>query len=167
MHTVRQYLVFVRQGMPPHEPLRLRNLDTGDVDVELYSLADAALARMALDHIDEVPEDAAVVAVMEDDNHPAREAYAPELSFEPPERVADGWRVRLRYPVGVETPLAELTVKDLRGRDIRYADSLGLEYEEEVRVAIVGARAGLDYASVQRLAFCDYLACARAGSFLG
>ena len=165
MHTVRQYLVFVRQGMPPHEPLRLRNLDRGDVDVELYSLADAALARMALDHIDEVPEEAAVVAVMEDENHPAREAYAPELSFDPPERVADGWRVQLRHPP-VET-LTELTVKDLRGRDIRYADSLGLEYEEEVRVAMVGARAGLDYASVQRLAFCDYLACARAGSFLG
>ena len=57
MHTVRQYLVFVRQGMPKHQPLRLLNLDEGEVDVELYSLTDAAMARMALDHIDEVPED--------------------------------------------------------------------------------------------------------------
>ena len=163
-HTVRQYLVFVRQGMPKHEPLRLLNLDEGEIDVELYSLGDAALARMALDHIDEVPEDAAVVAVMEDEDHPAREAYAPDLQFDPPERVEDGWRVALRHPP-VES-LTEVIVRDLRGRDIRYAASLGLEHEEEYAVAMVGARAGLDYASVQKLAFCDYLACARAGRFL-
>ena len=136
-----------------------------EVDVELYSLTDAAMGRMALDHIDEVPEDAAVVAVMEDEDHPAREAYAPELAFEPPEHVDDGWRVTLRHP-----PVASLTtliVRDLRGRDIRYAASLALEYEEEYTVATVGARAGLDYDSVQRLAFCDYLACGWAGRFLG
>lgn len=165
MHTVREYLVFVRQGMPKHEPLRLLNLDQGEVDVELYSLTDAALARMALDHLDEAPEDAAVVAVMEDENHPARDAYAPELEFEPPERVEDGWRVKLRHPP--TDGLTELVVRDLRGRDVRYAASLGLEYEEEYTVAVVGARAGLDYPSVQRLAFCDYLACSRAGRFLG
>ena len=164
MHTVRDYLVFVRQGMPPHEPLRLRNFDQGEVDVEIYSLTDAALARMALDHIDEVPEDAAVVAVMEDDKHPARSAYAPELAFKPPERVNDGWRVQLRHPPVAS--LTELIVRDLRGRDIRYAESLRLEYEEENTVAMVGARAGLDYASVQRLAFCDYQACSRAARFL-
>ena len=164
MHTVRQYLVFVRQGMPKHQPLRLLNLDQGEVDVELYSLTDAAMARMALDHIDEVPEDADVVAVMEDDDHPARDAYAPELQFEPPERVDDGWKVQLRHPP-VDS-LTELIVRDLRGRDIRYAASLGLEYEEEHAVAVVGARAGLDYASVQRLAFCDYLACSQAARFL-
>ena len=165
MHTVRQYLTFVRQGMPKHEPLRLLNLEQGEVDVELYSLNDAALARLALDHLDEVPEDAAVVAIMEDEEHPARAAYAPELAFEPPERVDDSWRVQLRHPP-VDS-LTTLVVRDLRGRDIRYAASLGLEYEEEYRVAMVGARAGLDYASVQRLAFCDYLACGWAGRFLG
>ena len=165
MHTVREYLTFVRQGMPQHKPLRLFNLEQGEVDVEIYSLTDAAMSRMALDHIDEVPEDAAVVAVMEDEDHPAREAYAPELAFEPPERVEDGWRVKLRRPP-VDS-LTNLIVRDLRGRDIRYAETLGLEYEEEYMVAMVGARAGLDYASVQRLAFCDYLACSKAYRFLG
>lgn len=164
MHTVREYLVFVRQGMPKHEPLRLLNLEQGEVDIELYSLSDAALARMAVDHLGEVPEDVAVVAVMEDENHPARDSYAPELAFEPPERVDDGWRVTLRHPP-VDS-LTELIVRDLRGRDIRYAASLALEYEEEYTVAAVAARAGLDYASVQRLAFCDYLACKWAARFL-
>ena len=163
-HSIREFLVFTRQGMPKHEPLRLLNLDDGWVDVELYSLTDAALARMALDYIDEVPEDAAVVAVMEDEDHPARAAYEPELAFEPPERVEDGWRVQLRHPP--TDSLTELIVRDLRGQDILYAQSLRLEYAEEQAVASVGARSGLDYASVQKLAFVDYLACSQAVDFL-
>ena len=164
-HTVRDYLVFVRQGMPKVEPLRLLSLAEGEVEVQLYSLTDAALARMALDNLDEVPEDASTVAVMEDQDHPAREAYAPHLAFDPPERVEGGWQVQLRHPPVAS--LTEVVVRDLRGRDIRYAASLGLDYDEEFRVASVGARAGLDYESVQKLAFVDYLACSNAGGFLG
>ena len=70
VHTVHDYLVFVRQGMPKVEPLRLLNLAEGEVEVQLYSLTDAALARMALDNLDEVPEDANTIAVMEDAGAP-------------------------------------------------------------------------------------------------
>ena len=123
LHTVHNYLVFVRQGMPKVEPLRLLNLAEGEVEVQLYSLTDAALARMALDNVDEVPEEANTVAVMEDQDHPAREAYAPHLAFDPPERVEGGWQVTLRHPPVDSLP--EVVVRDLRGRDIRYAASLG------------------------------------------
>ena len=164
VHTVRDFLVFVRQGMPKTEPLRLLSLDEGEVEVELYTPTDAALARLAIDHADAVPDDALVVAVMEDDDHPLRAAYAPALEFDQPTREPDGWRVLLRHPPA-ET-LTELMVRDLRGRDIRYAASLGLEHPEEHSVASLAARAGLDYASYQRIAFCDHLAISRAARFL-
>ena len=164
MHSVREFLVFARMGVPKHEPLRLLNLAEGEIEVELYSATDAALARMALDNLDEVPEDANTVAVMEDQDHPAREAYAPHLAFDPPERVEGGWQVTLRHPP-VDS-LTELTVKDLRGKDILYAQSLGLKYFEGLRVAQVAAQAGLDYESMQKLAFVDYLACSQATGFL-
>lgn len=164
VHSVREYLTFVRQGIPALEPFRLLNLDEGMVDVPLHSPTDAALARMAIDHAGEYPEDALVVEVMEDDEHPHKVAYAERLDHHQPVRVPDGWRVELRHPPTEE--LTEVTVRDVRGRDTRYAASLGLEHPEEQMVATLAARVGLDYPSYQRLAFCDHLAISQSARFL-
>lgn len=164
VHTVRDFLVFVRQGTPNIEPLRLHNIDEGEVTVDLYTPTDAAMARLAIDHAGEVPEDALVVQIIEDDYHPMKVAYAPMMEFPAPERTPDGWKVHLLHPP-TET-LTELTVRDLRGRDIRYAATLGLEHPEEVAIAALAARTGLDYPSYQRIAFVDHLALSRGSRFL-